>query len=67
MCCRAGACKILFQLPLIYFILVKYAVACGLTAAARESITAVAWDSAGVLLAGLDLGVQQLHDRWGFS
>lgn len=46
--CRApGACKILFRLPLIWFILVKYAVACGLTVIARESITAVAWDSAG--------------------
>jgi hypothetical protein len=46
-CCAAGACKILFQLPLIWFILVKYAVAGGLTVIARESITAVAWDSAG--------------------
>ncbi|WIA21511.1 hypothetical protein OEZ85_000714 [Tetradesmus obliquus] len=43
-----GATKILFQLPLIYFILAKYVVACGLTVVARESITAVAWDSAGV-------------------
>jgi hypothetical protein len=43
----AGACKILFQLPLIYFILIKYVIACGLTVIARESITAVAWDSAG--------------------
>eukprot|EP00882_Tetradesmus_deserticola_P025295 GHRQ01027771.1.p1 GENE.GHRQ01027771.1~~GHRQ01027771.1.p1 ORF type:complete len:151 (+),score=27.73 GHRQ01027771.1:98-550(+) len=43
----AGACKILFQLPLIYFILVKYVVACSLTVVARESVTAVAWDSAG--------------------
>ncbi|KAF6248567.1 hypothetical protein COO60DRAFT_1065160 [Scenedesmus sp. NREL 46B-D3] len=57
----AGACKILFQLPLIYFILVKYVVACGLTVIARESITAVAWDSAGGQApgsgAGLDAGV----------
>jgi hypothetical protein len=43
----AGACKILFQLQIIYFILAKYAVACTITAVAQESITAVAWDSAG--------------------
>ncbi|GBF88834.1 hypothetical protein Rsub_01735 [Raphidocelis subcapitata] len=43
----AGACKILFRLPLIYFILAKYLVACALTAISRESVTAVAWDSAG--------------------
>lgn len=49
-CCAAGACKILFQLPLIWFILVKYAIAGGLTVVARESITAVAWDSAGASL-----------------
>jgi hypothetical protein len=46
----AGACKILFRLPLIYFILIKYVIACGLTVIARESITAVAWDSAGIQL-----------------
>lgn len=47
--CRAvGAAKILFGLPIIYFILGKYAVACGLTLITAESITAVAWDSAGV-------------------
>ncbi|WIA21356.1 hypothetical protein OEZ85_000577 [Tetradesmus obliquus] len=44
----AGASKILFQLPLLYFILAKYTVACILTAVAKEAITAVAWDSAGV-------------------
>jgi hypothetical protein len=43
----AGACKILFQLPIIYFILGKYAIACSLTAVTDEAITAVAWDSAG--------------------
>jgi hypothetical protein len=48
----AGACKILFRLPLIWFIIVKYAVAVGLTVVARESITAVAWDSAGEELNG---------------
>lgn len=44
----SGASKILWQLPLIYFVLAKYAVAVALTVAAQESITAVAWDSAGV-------------------
>jgi hypothetical protein len=43
-----GASKILFELPLLYFILAKYAVACLLTVVAKEAITAVAWDSAGV-------------------
>lgn len=37
----------MFQLPLIYFILIKYVIACSFTVVARESITAVAWDSAG--------------------
>ncbi|KAI8476127.1 MAG: hypothetical protein J3K34DRAFT_516801 [Monoraphidium minutum] len=54
----AGAAKILWQLPLLYFILAKarrrrrfsvfYAVACVLTVIAEDAITAVAWDSAGV-------------------
>jgi hypothetical protein len=42
-----GACKILFSLPLIYFILGKYAVASALTAITKEGYAAVAWDSAG--------------------
>jgi hypothetical protein len=44
----AGASKILFELPLLYFILAKYAVASILTVVAKEAITAVSWDSAGV-------------------
>jgi hypothetical protein len=44
---HTGACKILFRLPLIYFILIKYFIASCLTVVARESVTAVAWDSAG--------------------
>jgi hypothetical protein len=47
-----GACKILFRLPLIYFILAKYLVACALTVVSRESVTAVAWDSAGGAFGG---------------
>jgi hypothetical protein len=47
-CAISGASKILFELPLLYFILAKYAVACALTVVAKEAITAVAWDSAGV-------------------
>lgn len=43
-----GACTILFSLPLIYFILSKYAAASVLTALTKEAYTAVAWDSAGV-------------------
>jgi hypothetical protein len=43
-----GAAKILFSLPLIYFILGKYAVASALTAITKEGYAAVAWDSAGV-------------------
>lgn len=42
-----GACKILFSLPLIYFILGKYAVASALTVITKEGYAAVAWDSAG--------------------
>lgn len=44
----AGAAKILYSLPIIYFILGKYAVALVLTYFTAEAITAVAWDSAGV-------------------
>jgi hypothetical protein len=61
-CCTTGACKILFQLPLIYFILVKYVIACGLTVISRESITAVAWDSAGVPAAAYNC-VASFHYR----
>ena len=43
-----GAVKILFSLPILYFILGKYAVACALTFITADAITAVAWDSAGV-------------------
>ena len=43
-----GAAKILYSLPIIYFILGKYAVAVVLTFFSAEAITAVAWDSAGV-------------------
>lgn len=47
-CCPAGSLKILYSLDLIYFLLAKYAVAVGLTIVTEDSITAVAWDSAGV-------------------
>jgi hypothetical protein len=47
-CTAAGAMKILYDLPLIWFLLGKYALALGLTVVNEESITAVAWDSAGV-------------------
>ncbi len=43
-----GAAKILYEVPIIYFILGKYAVAVALTYASEEAVTAVAWDSAGV-------------------
>lgn len=43
-----GAAKILFSLPIIYFILGKYCVAVGLTTITSDAITAVGWDSAGV-------------------
>ncbi|PSC69722.1 pf07556 family [Micractinium conductrix] len=43
-----GSLKILYNLPLIYFLLGKYAVAVALTLVTEDSITAVAWDSAGV-------------------
>lgn len=44
----AGSLKILYQLPLIYFILAKYTVAVALTLVTADAVTAVAWDSAGV-------------------
>jgi len=43
-----GAVKILYELPVVYFILGKYAVAVCLTIITEDAITAVAWDSAGV-------------------
>lgn len=43
-----GSVKILYQLPIIYFILGKYAIAIVLTIITGDAITAVAWDSAGV-------------------
>lgn len=43
-----GSVKILYTVPVIYFILGKYAVAVGLTIITEDAITAVAWDSAGV-------------------
>jgi hypothetical protein len=41
--CLAGSLKILYSLPLIYFLLAKYAVAVMLTIVTEDSITAVAW------------------------
>jgi hypothetical protein len=43
-----GATKILFEIPVIYFILAKYGVAVLLTSQANEDFTNIAWDSAGV-------------------
>lgn len=43
-----GSVKILYTLPVVYFILGKYAIAIALTIITGEAITAVAWDSAGV-------------------
>ena len=43
-----GSVKILYTLPVVYFILGKYAIAVALTIVTGEAITAVAWDSAGV-------------------
>jgi hypothetical protein len=45
---HAGAAKILWQMPIIWFILGKYAAASALTIISDNAITAVAWDSAGV-------------------
>lgn len=44
----AGATKILFSVPLIYIILVKYTIALIITFFAPDDFTSVAWDSAGV-------------------
>lgn len=43
-----GATKILFDIPVIYFILAKYGIAVLLTLEANEDFTNIAWDSAGV-------------------
>jgi len=43
-----GATKILFEVPVIYFILVKYGIAALLTIQASDAFTAIAYDSAGV-------------------
>lgn len=43
-----GATKILFEIPVIYFILAKYGVAVLLTLNSNEDFTNIAWDSAGV-------------------
>ena len=43
-----GSVKILYELPIVYFILGKYAIAILLTIFTGDAITAVAWDSAGV-------------------
>lgn len=43
-----GSVKILYELPIVYFILGKYSVAILLTIFTGDAITAVAWDSAGV-------------------
>lgn len=45
---HAGASKILWHLPIIWFILAKYSVASALTVISNSAVTAVAWDSAGV-------------------
>jgi hypothetical protein len=39
--------KILYNLRLIYFLLAKYVVAVTMTVVTEDSVTAVAWDSAG--------------------
>jgi len=44
----AGVAKIIWSIPIIYFILGKYAIAVGLTLVTGEALTAIAWDSAGV-------------------
>jgi hypothetical protein len=44
----AGTAKIIYSIPIIYFILGKYAIAVGLTLVTAEALTAIAWDSAGV-------------------
>jgi hypothetical protein len=51
-CMHAGAAKILWHMPIIWFILAKYAAASALTMVADSAITAVAWDSAGVTTGG---------------
>jgi hypothetical protein len=43
-----GLILIIFQLPLIYFLLGGYTIACGLTIFANQDFVSIAWDSAGV-------------------
>ena len=43
-----GATKILFGVPLIWFIILKYFVAVSLTMFISEDFVNIAWDSAGV-------------------
>ncbi len=43
----AGSTKILFTVPLMYMILIAYAVAVAITFISREDYTCIAWDSAG--------------------
>ncbi|KAG2443239.1 hypothetical protein HYH02_009312 [Chlamydomonas schloesseri] len=43
-----GSTKILFGVPIIYIILVKYTIAVAITIFSPEDITNIAWDSAGV-------------------
>ncbi|KXZ45044.1 hypothetical protein GPECTOR_59g652 [Gonium pectorale] len=43
-----GSTKILFGVPLVYIILVKYAIAVTITVFSTEDFTCIAWDSAGV-------------------
>ena len=43
-----GVLKIIYQLPLVWFIVTGYAIALPLTIFSEEDIVSVAWDSAGV-------------------
>ena len=45
----SGAAKILFQVPIVWIILAKYAVAVALSLNASEEMVNIAWDSAGEL------------------
>lgn len=43
----AGATKILFGVPIIYIILIKYSIAAVLTIFTADDFCSIAWDSAG--------------------
>ncbi|KAF5832814.1 hypothetical protein DUNSADRAFT_11187 [Dunaliella salina] len=43
-----GSTKILFGVPIMYIILIKYFIVCVLTVFSKEDFTNIAWDSAGV-------------------